>query len=97
MSDTLLIEIFFGLFTGGDDFFDASLADVIWDLIFKFSSRYIVVIDMRRKRKGMQTRNLKCFDDIETFSVIFVTFTWKSDDNISPNIENCAIFSFEIS
>jgi hypothetical protein len=52
------------------------------------------VVEVRGKRKCMKLSDTVFFYDLERISEVLISLAWKSDDQISSDIETHTIFSF---
>ncbi len=76
---------------------ESRLTDVIRNLFWKTSCWNRIMIDMRRKGKGMELCNLKLSNDVDSFLKIRFRFSWKPYNEISSEIESYLVLSFYIS
>lgn len=77
--------------------FQAFLGNVIRNLVGKYTSRYMVMVDMCRKRKGMQLSDFIFSDNSFCIEKVFISFARKSYDQVGTDIYLDPIRSFYIS
>lgn len=88
-------KILENLFSCFEKFFESFLGNEIGYLIIEFSSRDAIVVKMCRKWKSMELGNTIFFYYLYCIEEVLFSFSWKSDDKVSSNIESDTIISIE--